>query len=558
MLSTKRILGTAAFVSVLGSFAGIANAQPPIPSYYYAEGTAIPRYETEFEKEYRVMMGDIDLRGATAPPTGPIVCPGEYDPMDAILVAWEGTSGWTSILAQMAAQITTVGDADVFVAVDTVSEQNSAAATIQAQGANMSRVHFRVVQTDSIWMRDYGPRYIYEGDCRAVVDHTYNRPSRVWDNLFPSYYAADRNFAYYELPLVHGGGNYHLDSVGRSHTTRLINNENPGLSELQIHDIWQDYQNVDTTFYTPFPTFVDATQHIDMWMQIIADDAVMISDWPFNVGSTQDNICDQAAIDMANRGYTVHRVPARSLSGTHYTYTNVVMCNDLVLVPTYTHSSIISGNHNAQALAAWQAALPDKTIVQINCQAIVTAAGVMHCIVMHLPAHLGGENPTAYLKNFRGDEVVEPNKQVEIRWISDDNVATDNVDILLSTNGGASFDTVIATMQPDNSAYTWTVPDIYAENARIRVVVRDAEGNTGFDESPANFTINGTPGLVGDLNCDGLVSVADIGPFVLALTDPTGYAVQFPACDINNADINDDDLVSVGDIGGFVALLSGN
>ncbi|MGE3182740.1 MAG: hypothetical protein AB7N71_14000 [Phycisphaerae bacterium] len=63
--------------------------------------------------------------------------------------------------------------------------------------------------------------------------------------------------------------------------------------------------------------------------------------------------------------------------------------------------------------------------------------------------------------------------------------------------------------------------------------------------------------VFGDMNCDGLVSVSDIGGFVLALTDPVGYAAQFPDCDVSNADINDDDIVSVSDIGPFVALLTG-
>lgn len=62
---------------------------------------------------------------------------------------------------------------------------------------------------------------------------------------------------------------------------------------------------------------------------------------------------------------------------------------------------------------------------------------------------------------------------------------------------------------------------------------------------------------IGDLNCDGTVSVGDIGAFVLALTDPNGYETQFPDCEIINADINRDGVVTVGDIGFFVALLTG-
>ncbi|MDX2197982.1 MAG: hypothetical protein SF069_03305 [Phycisphaerae bacterium] len=69
--------------------------------------------------------------------------------------------------------------------------------------------------------------------------------------------------------------------------------------------------------------------------------------------------------------------------------------------------------------------------------------------------------------------------------------------------------------------------------------------------APSNAT------LVGDLNCDGIVSVGDIGAFVLALTDPAGYAAQFPQCEPDNGDVNADGNVTVGDIGGFVTLLTG-
>lgn len=63
--------------------------------------------------------------------------------------------------------------------------------------------------------------------------------------------------------------------------------------------------------------------------------------------------------------------------------------------------------------------------------------------------------------------------------------------------------------------------------------------------------------LPGDMNCDGLVSVTDIGPFVLALTNPSGYGDAYPDCRILNGDLTADEQVSVGDIGGFVDLLTG-
>ena len=61
----------------------------------------------------------------------------------------------------------------------------------------------------------------------------------------------------------------------------------------------------------------------------------------------------------------------------------------------------------------------------------------------------------------------------------------------------------------------------------------------------------------GDANCDGAVNFADIDPFVMALTDPTGYAARYPDCDRICSDISGDGAVNFADIDPFVALLTG-
>jgi hypothetical protein len=66
------------------------------------------------------------------------------------------------------------------------------------------------------------------------------------------------------------------------------------------------------------------------------------------------------------------------------------------------------------------------------------------------------------------------------------------------------------------------------------------------------------PPLLADLNCDGVVSPADIDPFVMALTDPPAYIAQFPDCDFLLADLNGDGFVTAADIDPFVqSLISG-
>lgn len=63
--------------------------------------------------------------------------------------------------------------------------------------------------------------------------------------------------------------------------------------------------------------------------------------------------------------------------------------------------------------------------------------------------------------------------------------------------------------------------------------------------------------LIGDMNGDGVISVADIGPFVTALTNPAQYVMLFPNGCLESADVNCDGVVSVSDIGPFVALVTG-
>lgn len=539
--ATVGLLAAASFGSA------IAVSQVPIT----VEEVVLPRYLTDAEREFlktNPLTGP-STRGISVP-GGPLRCAAEYEPMDGLCISWEGGASLTAILAQMAARITNEGGANVYVAVDSTSVRSAATTSLTNAGANMSRVQFVVRPMDSIWIRDYGPRYNYEGQCRVIVDHVYNRP-RPNDDTFPVAFSAFKGHARYDLPLVHGGGNYHLDAVGRSYCTRLVNNENNGgtdlynYSEAQIHDLWQEYQNVDTTFFQPFPTTVDATQHIDMWVQVFDDDKVFVSDWPANAGSTQDVICDGAAADFAAQGYTVHRLPARLVSGVHYTYTNMVICNDIVLLPSYTNATVSPSN--APALAAVQAAMPDHQVFQINCQNIVSLAGVMHCIVMHVPLHAGGQNPTAMLRTLRGGEVLTPAESFGIEWISDDDVDVVNVDLLLSTDGGATFPTVIASATPDDGSFTWTVPALSTATARVKVVARDADGRTGEYQSDSNFRI-GLPPCPSDLDGDLSVGIGDLAMLLSAFGSNRLGDGYLPA-----ADLDDDGGIGLSDL---AALLS--
>mgnify|MGYP000738569457 CR=1 FL=1 len=206
-----RIAGSVASLAIVSVLS--AQTQLRDGKLDYPEGSNVPRNLTELEREY-LKLNPLQIpvqRGPYPAPTGPVHCMAEYEPVEAIHMAWESFS---SIQSQMIRWITTTGNADVYVVVDNAAEQTTATTTIQAGGANMARVRFVVRVTDTVWIRDYGPRYIFEGDCRAIIDHVYNRP-RPNDDAYPSFFAQLKRHARYNLPLIHGGGNSHLNAPRR-------------------------------------------------------------------------------------------------------------------------------------------------------------------------------------------------------------------------------------------------------------------------------------------------------------------------------------------------------
>jgi hypothetical protein len=93
------------------------------------------------------------------------------------------------------------------------------------------------------------------------------------------------------------------------------------------------------------------------------------------------------------------------------------------------------------------------------------------------------------------------------------------------------------------------------------VVAGGAWKGAGTNCSQAGVCAASTCGDCADTNCDGTISVSDIGPFVAAVTGgEAGWAATFdgdPPCDYLCAnDMNNDNAVSVGDIGAFVSRIA--
>jgi hypothetical protein len=81
----------------------------------------------------------------------------------------------------------------------------------------------------------------------------------------------------------------------------------------------------------------------------------------------------------------------------------------------------------------------------------------------------------------------------------------------------------------------------------------------GYDANTGQVltSVYGLPEAIpGDFNGDGLVNTEDINPFILALTDPGGYALQYGQSP-SAYDLTGDGLINTEDINAFIAALTG-
>ncbi|MFA5783729.1 MAG: agmatine deiminase family protein, partial [Phycisphaerae bacterium] len=425
--------------------------------------------------------------GATDPPSGATWTPGEFDPLAGILVRWTtGTRYDTALrgLVAQASQATTV-----WCFVESSYEQSTATTAFNNAGANMSNVQFITKDLDRIWIRDYGPRYFYENNGHAVMDHTYNRPYAN-DNGLPEWLANYWSDPYYDFALTHGGGNFHAFSNGEAFMSTLILDENPGYSEQDIKDIMRDYFNVDLTIFPRLPLTVDGTGHIDMWFLPVGPDKVIISQFSTNNNGEQ-TITNNAAAEMAARGYTVYRVPAwiATVDGyvTNYTYTNSVIVNGTskrVIIPSY--SGYTTNNNTAKAV--FESAMPDYTVVQVDCSAIIPLAGAVHCIMKHVYAPTF-PIPTIEVTAANGDEWWKVGTTQQIEWVASDDVSVSSISLDYSTDNGDNWNT-ITTGLANTGTYNWTVPTAESNECLIRATVYDGASNSMQDVSDNFFTIS--------------------------------------------------------------------
>ena len=293
------------------------------------------------------------LFNETNPPSGTVRFPAEFEPMQAVTIRYPlGIP--TSLVKQLSERT------KVYVIV-TSSQESSARSTFQNAGCNMSNITYYNMTTDSYWVRDYGPWYIFNDLQPAIVDNVYNRP-RQNDNLVPINMGQQLGLTVYGMNLTHTGGNMMEDGRGVGVSDELILNENNN-NETNVRNKMRNYLGIDPYHITIDPQG-DYIAHVDCWGKFLAPDKILIAKLPTT--NSQYDEYEQVAEFFANTNccwgypYKVYRVYEPGGS-TLAPYTNSLIVNKTVFVPLGSNST-----HNNNALAVYQQALPGYEIIGVT------------------------------------------------------------------------------------------------------------------------------------------------------------------------------------------------
>jgi len=99
---------------------------------------------------------------------------------------------------------------------------------------------------------------------------------------------------------------------------------------------------------------------------------------------------------------------------------------------------------------------------------------------------------------------------VQVRWQTPSSVAVQSVTLLLSVDGGGTW-RLTASGQPDIGSYTWTVPDVQTDEAKVAVVLVESADASGD-------LVEGVLGVSEAFSIESVVGVGDRVPTALGLS----------------------------------------
>jgi len=392
---------------------------------------------------------------ATPPPVGTVRAIAEWEPAQAVLIAYPGSFGIPYTLIAELSQ-----DCRVITIVKNTSQQSTVTNNYNSNGVNLSNCSFIIAPLDSYWSRDFGPWFIMTNNSAiAIVDFPYNRTSRTNDDNVPVILAGSGtnclNLPLYGMNVLHTGGNFMCDGMGVAAMTDLVEDENP-LTHAQIDTAFKQYMGITNNYITtdPLGAYI---KHIDCWGKFLDVDKILIASVP--TSNAQYNQYEAMAAYWANQtssygnNYQVYRVYEPS----GQPYTNSLILNKKVLIPI---NSAYGTTNNNNAIAVYQNAMPGYEVLGFS---QLSSAAWASTDALHCRTHEIADKGMLYIKHYPllGEKTILTQYPInaEIYALSGSSIIADSVWVNYRVyHGGWGAWTKINTTNTSGNIWSANIP----------------------------------------------------------------------------------------------------
>lgn len=329
----------------------------------------------------------------------PIVPP-EWAPRNALWTAWPSHADlWEGNLAparrEVASMIAALAEGERVRVLASGAE-----AVASARAALPANVDVLDIPFGDIWLRDTGPIFAVADGAPVALGFRFNGWGGKYqldgDAHVAAHIATEAGVPFVGLPFVLEGGAIEMDGEGTLLTTRqcLLNpNRNPGWTEREAEETLGAALGVRKVLWLDEGLANDHTDgHIDNLARFVAP-GVVVCQSPWNKPGRSDPnaaVLDRIARDLEamtdaeGRRLQVVRIPGpglvegedgRALPASHM---NFLFGVKTVIVPIYSDAA-------DDAMRALAPLFPDRRLIALSSNAILTGGGSFHCITQQEP-----------------------------------------------------------------------------------------------------------------------------------------------------------------------------
>lgn len=332
-----------------------------------------------------------ELYGASEAPAGPLRLPGEFEPAEALYLAYTAIDDYDPLFGTLAHTASAHGPVRVLYLAGARRRLESRLWLHDLTWTEIERIH--TAPFNSIWLRDFGPIPVIGPEGVVWIDTRYVGDC-LMDDALPTRLAASRPATrVHRAPLRLDGGNLLSDGRGTCFMAAGVAARNK-IAPHELAAQMQAWFGCERLVIL-HPLSGNVIEHVDMFLHVADHDLLLLGEYepgehPENERRLDANFATLSALRTPEGDpYRIVRVPMppplepidEEAAPPLRSHLNLVVFNGAVMVPTYGDDP----RREAEVLAIIRGAYPDREVSAVDSSRIAEDLGALHCVTFTVP-----------------------------------------------------------------------------------------------------------------------------------------------------------------------------